>query len=475
MFSGVCSDSTGNTLKARELTENLFITIIPFGDGCHHASNTGKDLCALEYWTVTIDKLRSTITFFHHSSFAKQHLTSQRLKMGITHGPISISNTRFMTIFWAAEALFLCLPAIKELIQNDVLDTGKKSGIAWMKNRLAVREFEEKLLQLKTVLEPLARAVKCLESLHSTPADVYLFWLAIMATYSHLFKTNSAHLGLPDDVITSIKAIMNFRFEQMIGTPSKHVYLATFFLDFRTSSPIIIMHRRAYQTRYYGHIDYINSPILKRRNMNVLSTNVTLRRPAPQPKSNTAGTQAKLADQDLRDSMPAYSKAGAYLCTILAKEINAKAAPELFDKYDDSDKILEEFRFQFMQYTRQVAPFDRHTPAMTPIDYWTSLLPRPGADILAVRHRISSACTIAHRNGFIPTVHRRQALFTPSKFDGGGADGLDFYQAQQPRPVSAEALHPPQYDHDSSALPPCKGPGTSLIILTEHNRLTTFF
>lgn len=153
--------------------------------------------------------------------------------MNIRFGIITIGNTRFLTIFYAAEALLLCMPAIKELVKSQVLKLNKKSGILWMTNKKDVVEFEDRLLQLKTLLEPLARAVQCLESLQSNPADVYLFWLAIMATHRDLFSKNEADLGLPDDVVTEIRSIMNFRYTQMIDNPSHHVYLTTFFLDFR--------------------------------------------------------------------------------------------------------------------------------------------------------------------------------------------------------------------------------------------------
>lgn len=101
-----------------------------------------------------------------------------------------------------------------------------------MKNRVKVHQFETSLIQLKALLEPLARAVKCLESSKSTPADVYLFWLAVTATYTDLFKQDSDESGisLPDDVVRDVRSIVNGRYKQMIEDPSKQVYLATFFL-----------------------------------------------------------------------------------------------------------------------------------------------------------------------------------------------------------------------------------------------------
>jgi hypothetical protein len=79
------------------------------------------------------------------------------------------------------------------------------------------------------VIGPFAKAILCLESAHSTPADVYLFWLTIMATLDHLFKTNES--GLRSETIEEIREIANARFDEMINDGPTDVYLTSFFLD----------------------------------------------------------------------------------------------------------------------------------------------------------------------------------------------------------------------------------------------------
>lgn len=59
-----------------------------------------------------------------------------------------------------------------------------------MLDRATVQNFTEQLRQFVAVLEPLARSIKCLESNHSTAADVYHFWLAVLARYHELFNGN---------------------------------------------------------------------------------------------------------------------------------------------------------------------------------------------------------------------------------------------------------------------------------------------
>ena len=87
-------------------------------------------------------------------------------------------------------------------------------GIYWMRDRDAVHSLREALIKLVGILEPFARTVKCLESTQSTPADVYLFWLSVMATYEEIFRNNYDvdGLQLPTDVINEIHVIANARY-----------------------------------------------------------------------------------------------------------------------------------------------------------------------------------------------------------------------------------------------------------------------
>jgi hypothetical protein len=106
-----------------------------------------------------------------------------------------------------------------------------------MRKRDDISSFENGLQQLVFVLEPLARACKCLESLKATAGDVYLFWLAVLATYEQLFMANNDvdGLQLPEDVIDQIRQIVNARWKELTTGPGKSVYLLTFFLDHRSS------------------------------------------------------------------------------------------------------------------------------------------------------------------------------------------------------------------------------------------------
>lgn len=73
-------------------------------------------------------------------------------------------------------------------------------------------EFRLHLGQLVAVTMPLAKAIKCLESPHTNPGDVLLFWLAVLAVLHDIFARNEQDLNLPADVIAKITQILNIRY-----------------------------------------------------------------------------------------------------------------------------------------------------------------------------------------------------------------------------------------------------------------------
>ncbi|KAG8945373.1 hypothetical protein FRC04_000823 [Tulasnella sp. 424] len=356
-FSAIGGDGAANVQLAKKLIVAMWNWIIKLTDPCHHMSNTGKDIGKLEYFSEAILLLRKLIKFFKKSTKASNRLSALRVKYGIKQGLVSIGKTRFLTFYYSASSVLRCLPLIRELVSSGALDTSQDTGISWMKNRSKVHQFETSIIQLKTLLEPLARAVKCLESSRSTLADVYLFWLAVTATYTDLFKKNSEETGinLPDEVVHDVRRIVNGRYKEMIEDPSKQVYLATFFL----------------------HPSYVRSSILTRTNRNPLSEKTIIVRPTPNERSNVH------ADADLRRDFPAYVKCGKFLLSTLRHEINGNTAPRLFGGYPTTDAIVTAFRSQFATYARGNPPFVAYHGFSSPMEYWESLRRNPDAEIVA--------------------------------------------------------------------------------------------
>lgn len=151
------------------------------------------------------------------------------MRFDVSRGLEAVGNTRFITLYYAGSSTLCTLPSIKELLNNGVIEAKKDTGIAWMKNLRETRNYEDEMTQLTSVLEPLARATKCLEALQSNPADVFLFWVAMMSTERDLFDGN--HISLPVEVIDQISSILDFRYNQMIEGPQQHAYLLTFYLN----------------------------------------------------------------------------------------------------------------------------------------------------------------------------------------------------------------------------------------------------
>jgi hypothetical protein len=82
---------------------------------------------------------------------------------------------------------------------------------------------------------PFARAIQCLEAKHVTAADIYVYWLAIVAQLSDLMSRDGKTNKYATAVKEKVRAIVNFRFAQLINNPwAKNIYLSAFALDPRT-------------------------------------------------------------------------------------------------------------------------------------------------------------------------------------------------------------------------------------------------
>ncbi len=91
-------------------------------------------------------------------------------------------------------------------------------------------KFEFELNRLCVVVGPFAKAIKCLESTHSTASDVYVFWLAVAAQLEEAFTTGNK-AELENESIESIRRLFNTRFNQMINNAPTDIYVTAFFLD----------------------------------------------------------------------------------------------------------------------------------------------------------------------------------------------------------------------------------------------------
>ncbi|KAJ6615949.1 hypothetical protein B0H10DRAFT_2219962 [Mycena sp. CBHHK59/15] len=151
-FASLGSDSTGNTKLGRELVQADVATVLIVPDPCHHLSNTIKDICVIEYFVDCIGKMRTTITYFSHSTYSATHLKVLRVILDINKGLEKIGKTRFGTLYWSSHSLLRCLSAISELINTGIINVESsdkdKSKLAWFKQLRAYQNFELELQQL---------------------------------------------------------------------------------------------------------------------------------------------------------------------------------------------------------------------------------------------------------------------------------------------------------------------------------------
>lgn len=149
--------------------------------------------------------------------------------LGISRGLEAIGKTRFATVYYAAASLLRCLPAIAKILDDGTVELPEESDMdCFHSDGHAAAWFKAELTQIVKVLEPLAKSIKCLESGHSTPADVFIFWVATLAEYEEFLSGTSHRLNSP--TVQDIRAILNKRYQEMIDSSPSDIYIASFFL-----------------------------------------------------------------------------------------------------------------------------------------------------------------------------------------------------------------------------------------------------
>ena len=83
------------------------------------------------------------------------------------------------------------------------------------------------------VLTPFAKTITCLESSQSNPADVYLFWLAILTSLKHLFDDDTSGFSISE--AGEIQAIANACFREILEEGPDDCYISKFYLNPSTS------------------------------------------------------------------------------------------------------------------------------------------------------------------------------------------------------------------------------------------------
>ncbi|KAH7918579.1 hypothetical protein BV22DRAFT_977380, partial [Leucogyrophana mollusca] len=237
LFSGICSDDTGNTRVARQKVQKKHPWIINMPDPCHRLNLLVKNICGLKEFQPVIKIICRSLKFFKKLTHANSHLKERQKKHNINHGLVSIGKTHFGTIYFSGVSVQQCLPAIRELCGNEIVIIPvmklnwplQDVQDSFMPDTAATLQFQSALLQLLAVIGPPAKATKCLESAFSNIADVFVFWLAVQASFEEILKKNTSSLSVA--VLEKIRCLFNYRFNQSINDVPTDVFVTAFFLD----------------------------------------------------------------------------------------------------------------------------------------------------------------------------------------------------------------------------------------------------
>ncbi|CDO73916.1 hypothetical protein BN946_scf185016.g73 [Trametes cinnabarina] len=361
-FSGICSDSAGNTRKARAILAKQIAGLLALPDCCHHLHNTAKDITKLPEFKELIGSLRKIIQYFRKSTKASNDLAAAHLEEGLTRGLQSIGKTRFASVYWSAESLRACLPLMRQLVSSGRLAIPRKQVkfdiTLLQENSVASIKFEQELTRYTTILAPIARAIKSLEATDTTAADVYMFWLGIASSLRELFARPQGQSGVSPDLAKKITGIVNKRYKAIIDEAPTDVYFVAFFLD----------------------PDYCRADILAKPTS---VSNTIFVPPALRDNQN----QTEDDDSRKAPNPRAYTHVKEFLKKLLLAEVESNAHP-LVKELDEAD-LADELREQLLAYACGEYPFkqrpDRKNLGARPVlNWWLALSEHSHARTLAM-------------------------------------------------------------------------------------------
>ncbi|KAF9501095.1 hypothetical protein BDN71DRAFT_1479683 [Pleurotus eryngii] len=222
--------------------------ILNMADPCHHISNLMKDICKIKHFQGVIKVIHCIVKFFKKSTIANFHLKNEQQRCHIFQGLVSIGKTRFGSTHHAM---------IQELCSSGLVKIPEVNN-KFMPNLALTICFKMDLQQFLSITEPLVKSITYLESTHATPADVYLFWLAIMAHMNNILKSE---IEVPNSVAEKIQHLCNNQFSQSINNGPSNIFVTAFFLN----PQLLLM--------VLAHQGYQDANVLKGAKLNPLAVN----------------------------------------------------------------------------------------------------------------------------------------------------------------------------------------------------------
>ena len=90
--------------------------------------------------------------------------------------------------------------------------------------------FEMQLTVFTALLDPILRALTCLESSFSTPADVLLLTSAALGAVEK-YLSSSSHGLSGEGTVSAIRHLASKRFSELINESPTDIYVTLFYLD----------------------------------------------------------------------------------------------------------------------------------------------------------------------------------------------------------------------------------------------------
>ncbi|KIY52238.1 hypothetical protein FISHEDRAFT_56000 [Fistulina hepatica ATCC 64428] len=334
----------------RELTE-MYPHLLSFADACHNLSNTVKEIVKrVPSLESTVKRMRDILAFVSLSTYTFDQLDNERRRLGIGRTIEGIGETRFATMCWSAESLLRCYPAFVNIVRNPLLGIDNDMLHSTFDDECEgyYAFFERDLRRFVALLRPFAHAIQCLEARNTTPADVFVYWLAVNAQIAEMFDRA---IGTAERRTAEVvRKVMNARWNRLINNPtSKNVYLLAFILTPANPNPAAVPTVTIQWSSLSDRLRGTGLPRVK----------------AP---TNIRDVVRRALQRMLKDEYSNVFESES-LSVREAKQAMKRRNPLLAHR--TPDEALSALRTQFSAYMDKASPFrqDQH-PSETSLEYW---------------------------------------------------------------------------------------------------------
>ncbi|KAG8713031.1 hypothetical protein FRC09_019203 [Ceratobasidium sp. 395] len=228
-IAAVVSDDANTVKKARRDFAKDYPLVLNLADPIHKLHLIARDMCLDPIWSEMHKTNQTILNFSGHSTHASTRLSEARKDCSIQTGLVSMSKSWFGHKYLTTDSVRINLPAMylahrKGLASSVPAELNRVFG----ESSMQATQFRIMLLQFTLVLEPVYQALTCLESSNCTLADVFAYWIALIAALDHYFS--SPECTLPPEVILCFRTIINAQFLEALVKVPTDVYLTAFYL-----------------------------------------------------------------------------------------------------------------------------------------------------------------------------------------------------------------------------------------------------